>query len=156
MTLAAALPACALTAVELSWEALQVARENAVAQGVGGRVHFVHADGTESLRGPFDLIVSNPPYVPTEATIRVIEHQLRDPALSLDGGADGMALHRRLLADAPRLLAPQAALGMECAEDQAGPLRALADATPWAARTELYHDLAGRPRGLFIESKDQW
>jgi release factor glutamine methyltransferase len=71
--------------------------------------------------------------------------------MSLRGGADGMTFLRRLLDEAPQLLSPGGALIMECAEDQAEPLRRMAGEAPWTRHSTIYHDLAGRPRGLFIE-----
>lgn len=73
--------------------------------------------------------------------------------MSLRGGSDGMTFHRRLLAEAAQLLSPGGALVMECAEAQARPLYAMAEAVPWAKSAAIYHDLAGRPRGLRIERR---
>ncbi len=150
ISLAKGVPACLVVAIELSWEALQIAAANTVWHGVDDRVCLVQADATEALRGPVALLISNPPYVPSgELTPRGVL-TTGDPRLSLDGGPDGMALHRRLLAHAPRLLAPGGVVCLECAEPQAAVLQAEAQAAPWVSRAEVIRDLAGRPRGVWV------
>ena len=151
ISLAKAVPTCTVVAVELSWKALQAARTNVVAHRVEHRISIVQADWTAGLGGRFDLIMSNPPYVPDDEVWRV-HGRPSDPELSLRGGPDGMAFHRRLLAEAPQLLAPGGALLMECAEAQARLLQDMVTTASWAKTATMYHDLAGRPRGLFIES----
>ena len=151
--LAKAVPTCVLVAVELSWKALLTAAANAGVHRVAHRIHLVQTDWTSGVRGSYALIVANPPYVPTDDVERLLAGGGREPRLSLDGGPDGMHWHRRLLEDAPRLLAPGGALGMECAEDQAQRLAMLARGAPWAARTQVYQDLTGRPRGLWIDRR---
>ncbi len=153
ISLAKAVPTCVLIAVELSWTALLTAAANAGVHRVAHRIQLVQTDWTSGVRGPCSLIVANPPYVPTDDVERMLAGGGREPRLSLDGGPDGMQWHRRLLEDAPRLLAPGGALGMECAEDQAQRLAVLARSQPWAARTQVYHDLTGRPRGLWIDRR---
>lgn len=151
ISLAKAVPTCIVVAVELSWMAFQVARTNVITHRVEHRLRLVHTDWTTGIRGPFDMIVSNPPYVPDEEA-RSLDGRTGDPALSLNGGRDGMAFHRRLLADAEQRLPAGGALLMECAEGQALPLQQMGQALPWTKAVRIYEDLAGRPRGLFIES----
>jgi len=146
IALARAVSTCVVVAVELSWEALQVAQANCAAHGVRDCVRLIQADWAAAVRGPFDVVLSNPPYVPTQD----IPPTLGDPRLALDGGLDGLEWHRRLLADMPRLLTGGGVLGAECDERQAGALLALAQAQPWIRDTALYADLAGRPRGIWI------
>lgn len=152
ISLAKAVPACIVVAVELSWMALQVARTNVITHRVEHRLRLVHTDWTTGIRGPCDMIVSNPPYVPTAELARLPEGVRREPRESLDGGVDGMVFHRRLLVDAERLLAPGGTLLMECAEAQARPLGQMAKGTSWAKTVRMIEDLAGRPRGLFIDT----
>ncbi len=148
ISLAKAVPTCIVVAVELSWMALQVARTNVITHRVEHRLRLVHTDWTAGIRGTFELIIANPPYVPSAE----VDARMGDPRQSLDGGPDGMMFHRRTLADAPRLLSAGGALLMECAEGQALPLRQMGQALPWTKAVRIYEDLAGRPRGLFIES----
>ena len=155
ISLACAIEACVIVAAELSWDALTVLRRNAEALGVAGRVLPVQADWACGLKGPYDLIVSNPPYVPTgeiDGLAREIGHE---PRMSLDGGPDGMAFHRRLIEAAPPLLRDGGALCVECAETQAEPLLRLIRTQPWVARARVVEDLTGRPRGLWVERRHE-
>ena len=90
---------------DLSPDALDVARRNAAALGLGGRACFLEGDFAAGLTGRFDLVVSNPPYISTP-DIATLAREVRDhdPRLALDGGADGLAAYRAIAADAPRLL----------------------------------------------------
>ena len=106
-------------AVDVSPAAAAVARDNARALGVAARVRVVAADLLECVRGlRADLIVSNPPYLPT-ATVPELEPEVRahEPRLALDGGPDGLALIRRIAATARRCLKPSGALALETAGD---------------------------------------
>jgi release factor glutamine methyltransferase len=115
-------------AVDLSVAALDCAARNAELHGVGGRLLPVCADYTSALKpaeacprgAGFDWVVSNPPYIRTavlaELAREVIHH---DPVLALDGGKDGLAAYRRIVADAARLLAPGGRIGLEIGHDQA-------------------------------------
>jgi len=150
-SLALEVAACAIVAVELSCEAVRVAAANLARLGLSARVWAVRSDWTEGLRGPVDLIISNPPYVCTEDLSSLPADVRHEPRLGLDGGADGLQLHRRLFADAPRLLADDGAVIVECAEAQAAPLRRMALDARWARAARVVPDLAGRPRALVIE-----
>jgi len=106
-------------AVDVSPAAAAVARDNARALGVAERVRVVAADLLECVRGlRADLIVSNPPYLPT-ATVPELEPEVRahEPRLALDGGPDGLALIRRIAATARGCLKPSGALALETAGD---------------------------------------
>jgi release factor glutamine methyltransferase len=106
-------------AVDVSPAAAAVARDNARALGVAARVRVVAADLLECVRGlRADLIVSNPPYLPT-AIVPELEPEVRahEPRLALDGGPDGLALIRRIAATARRCLKPSGALALETAGD---------------------------------------
>ncbi|MBI3324175.1 MAG: peptide chain release factor N(5)-glutamine methyltransferase [Candidatus Omnitrophica bacterium] len=150
VSLSLGVPACLVGAVELSWEAFRLARANIARHDVSTRVWLIRSQWTEGLRGPIDLIVSNPPYVRTGDLESLPAVVRREPAVGLDGGPDGMAFHRRLLADAKRLLAPGGSLCMESAEDQTDVLERSARALSWPAQVRSYVDLTGRPRGVVI------
>lgn len=154
ISLAQAVGACAVTALELSWKVLQTARTNVLAHHLDDRIHLIQSDWTSGVGGAFHLIISNPPYVPTEELARLPDGVRREPRGSLDGGPDGMRFHRRLLMDAGRLLAPGGWLWMECAESQAEALRASAAERAWAAEASVVDDLAGRPRIVGIRRRD--
>jgi len=154
ISLAHAVGACAITALELSWKALQTARTNVLAHHLDDRIHLMQSDWTSGVGGVFHLIISNPPYIPSAELARLPEGVRREPRGSLDGGADGMRFHRRLLMDAQRLLSPGGWLWMECAESQAQTLRACAAGCAWAAEASVASDLAGRPRIVGARRRD--
>ena len=102
---------------DLSLSALATARSNAAALGLAGRSGFVACSYAAALRGPFDLIVSNPPYIPSgeipKLSLDVREH---DPHLALDGGNDGYDAYRALIPQAAERLAPGGALMVEAGQ----------------------------------------
>ncbi|GAN46481.1 peptide chain release factor N(5)-glutamine methyltransferase [Methylobacterium radiotolerans] len=142
--------------------ALRVAWDNAVTNGVGDRARFVAGDWCDALRGRFDLVVSNPPYI-ARAVIGTLEREVRghDPAAALDGGADGLEAYRRILGGAGACLALGGLLVLEIGYDQAAAVTDLARAAGYRARG-LTRDLAGhdrvlsfdRPEGLFSGHRD--
>jgi len=124
VSLAAERPKWRVSAVDVSPEALAVARTNATRHEV--EIEFHEADLTSSMDPPWDLIVANLPYIPTtdlEALPREVHH---DPPSALDGGPDGLDLVRRLVEDLPRLLRPCGGAILEIGEDQADGVASLA------------------------------
>ena len=107
-----------MTAVDISADALEVAKENAEANGAD--VLFIQSDLFSRLRGRFDIIVSNPPYIPT-AEIETLEREVKsfEPRLALDGGADGLDIYRRIAADASKYLNRGGMLIMEVGKGEA-------------------------------------
>jgi len=104
-------------ATDRSPAALTVARRNAVT--LSAPVRLVLTDLISSLAGPVDLVVANLPYVPAEAMGALPLEVQRDPPMALDGGPDGLTLVRRLLADLPRVMAPEAVTLLELGDGQA-------------------------------------
>jgi len=124
--LAARLPGLQALATDCSPAALAVAARNVRSHGLADRVRLVAGDLMEPLREHgvrLDLVVANPPYVPS-AVIRSLPAEVSawEPRLALDGGPDGMAVLRRIVASAPAVLAPGGRLLMEIGEEQAGAL----------------------------------
>jgi release factor glutamine methyltransferase len=153
LALARALPDAAVIATDVSPEALVVARQNAARHGVEKRIAFLQGDLLAPLTQPVDLLVANLPYV-TSSDLTALQPEVRDyePSLALDGGADGLDLVRRLLADATSHLRPHAVLVLEIGAAQ-GPqaAREAAAAMP-AARITVLRDLGGYDRVLVIET----
>lgn len=121
VTVAVREPNAHITAIDVSAEALAVAKENARRHGVGGRLIFQQQDGlSEQIDRGAEIIVSNPPYIPSEA-IAALQPEVRDqePRLALDGGTDGLHFYRRLVRDAGRVLIPGGWLGVEVGQGQA-------------------------------------
>ena len=146
--LASERPDLDVIAVDLSPAAAAVARDNARALGVTARVRVVAADLLECVRDlRADLIVSNPPYLPT-ALVPELEPEVRthEPSLALDGGPDGLALIRRIAATVRRCLKPSGAVALETAGDaQAEAAAALLRSAGWQA-VAVRADLAGVDR----------
>lgn len=141
-------PGLRLIASDISPAALEVARQNARRCGLAGQIAFIQANLLPP-GGPYDLICANLPYIPRLALsgLAVSRHE---PRLALDGGPDGRALVRRLLAQATHSLAPQAALLLEIEASQGPDARALAEAHFPGASIAIVPDLAGRDRLLSI------
>ena len=125
---------------DLNPHALAVARDNARRLGLH-RAAFVACDLAAALRGPFDLIVSNPPYIASgDIATLAPEVRLFDPRLALDGGADGLNFYRAIAAAAPALLAPEGTVVVELGAGQADPVAAIftaAGLAPSTARPDL-------------------
>jgi release factor glutamine methyltransferase len=132
---------------DISASALRIARENAGRLGLD-RAAFVAADMAAPLRGPFDLIVSNPPYIAT-ADIDALAPEVRafDPLQALDGGRDGLDSYRVIAACAPTLLAEGGFVAVELGADQAEAVGALFAAQGLAVLPP-HADLSGVPRAL--------
>lgn len=96
---------CRMFASDISEKALEVARLNARLNGVSDRISFIKSDLFEDIGGEFDYIVSNPPYIARYEFETLQKEVLKEPALALDGGADGLGFYRRIFSEASRHLA---------------------------------------------------
>ena len=110
---ALAYPDVRVDACDISADALAVARINVDKHGLQQRIHLFESDGLASVRGPYDLILCNPPYVNALSMAALPLEYRAEPALALSGGSDGMDFIRALLRDAPRHMAEQAVLVLE-------------------------------------------
>lgn len=150
IALACKCPAAEIWAVDVSPEALAMARENAARHGGAARIRFLEGDGFAALPpdARFDLIISNPPYIPSEE-IASLQPEVRDhdPRGALDGGADGLDYGRRLAAEAARFLNPDGRLMLEFGDAQAGLLRPIFEEHNWIVET-IAEDYTRRPRIL--------
>jgi release factor glutamine methyltransferase len=140
-------PAGEIVAVDASDDALAVARRNAERHEVSRRVHFLKADLLAGVPGPFDAVVSNPPYVPA-SDIPGLQPEVRDyePLEALGGGADGLDVIRRLVPEAAAILRPGGWLLFEFGFGQAEGVRTIVGADPRLDLVEVRADLAGIPR----------
>lgn len=142
-------PSAHVVATDISDEALGLAKENARRLGsiIEAREGDLYDALPEDLRGRFDLIVSNPPYVADGAYLPM-EVKDHEPALALFGGPDGLAVTRRIAAGASRWLSPSGLLALEVGETQAEEVRSLL--TGLDAWVEP--DLTGRERFVFARA----
>ncbi len=133
--------------VDLSPAAAALAARNAAALGLASRAGFFAGHWADALATRFDLVISNPPYIESgEIPGLMPDVAAYEPATALDGGADGLAAYRAILAALPGLLAPNGAAILEIGATQAPAVTALAAAAGYAAAARA--DLAGHPRAL--------
>jgi len=151
LTLLREYPQATGVGIDASEAALAVARANAETLGVASRARLLAADWrqegwTSSLEGPFDLLVSNPPYIESAAVEGLMpEVSAHEPRLALDGGADGLAAYRIIAAAAPRLVAAGGWAVVEGGEGQAADIAALFAAAGFSPRSPR-QDLGGVDR----------
>jgi len=151
VAVAKALPHGRLYATEISSRALDVARENAARHEVLERITFVHGDLVEpllclGLAHHCDLMVSNPPYVATRELAGLPAEVRYEPLEALDGGSDGLDVHRRLINGASTLLRPGGWLALEMAPGQGPSLSRLLQEQGAFGDIEVTPDLSGRER----------
>ena len=165
------LPGARAVATDLSDGALAVARANAERLGLSARVTWRCGDGVNACAGAVpaagaDAVCANPPYVPS-ADVDGLPREVREhePRAALDGGPDGLAVHRRIVAGAAFYLRPGGALALEtCAEGhQAGAVAALIAAAGGFAPAKIVQDYAGLDRvvvatrlGAAADGGDPW
>lgn len=135
------------TGADISREALKVAEENGRRLGIPeDRVAWIQGDLFENLEGSFDLLVSNPPYIPSGELLGLQEEvRLHDPALALDGHEDGLYFYRRIAAEAGKYLRDGAYLMLEIGWDQGEAVRGLLEAAGYR-EVEVKKDLSGNDR----------
>jgi release factor glutamine methyltransferase len=136
--------------IDLSEEACATARVNAAANGVAGRAQFRQGDWTSGLEGAFDLILSNPPYIPA-GDIADLSPSVRDydPRRALDGGRDGLDPYRLFARTLPRLLAPGGSVILEIGAGQEADVVSLMQGGGFTFRGSR-RDLGGHPRALIF------
>ena len=149
IALAKFIPQSRVVSVDISAQALEVARANARYHGVEDRIEFIHEDLEK--RGlfnvsPFDLIISNPPYIPTAQLKSLPKDVQQEPSGALDGGKDGLYFYRIIIKYTPCLLRNGACLMMEFGDGQAQAIKELVEAQKAFSRIEIIQDLAGRDR----------
>jgi release factor glutamine methyltransferase len=138
-----------LEATDSSEEALSLATENAVAHGVADLIVFRGGDLLEGLpvgAAPFDVLVANLPYVPSDRVPELPIAARFEPRDALDGGIDGLAVVRRLLPQLPAAVTKDGVALLEIGANQARTFREAVDAELPGWSLEIYGDLSGRPR----------
>jgi release factor glutamine methyltransferase len=156
IALASKCPAVEVWAIDVSPEALALARQNATHHSLADRIRFLPGDGFAPLPegARFDLIISNPPYIPS-GEIASLQPEVRDydPHRALDGGTDGLDYGRRLAAESARFLKPHGRLMLEFGDGQAEPLRASLAAQGWLVES-IVEDYTHRPRLVVARQSD--
>jgi release factor glutamine methyltransferase len=157
LTLLAELPGAAGVGTDTSVAALDVARANARRLGVAHRAQWLAADALEAVCGKFDILISNPPYIPTQ-DIAGLDPEVRcyDPPSALDGGPDGLRFFRRLVARMGDVVVDGWTV-LEVAHDQADAVTALLSSTGSAASAgdiRFYRDVAGKRRCVAARARN--
>jgi len=150
IALAAKCPNAKVTALDISPDALALAKQNAAQNKVVERMEFLRGDGFTALAADakFDLIVSNPPYI-ASAEIETLEPEVKDfdPRTALDGGVDGLDFYRRLAQEAKAFLKPGGKIMMEFGDGQANDIAKIFEAEKWIVET-VQEDYSHRARIL--------
>ncbi len=142
-------PAAFGIGIDLASDAAGLAQTNAVRLGLGGRAAFCCGDWAAALRGRFDLVVSNPPYI--EASViptLMLEVAAHEPRRALDGGSDGLDAYRAIMAMLPDLLTSSGAAVLELGIGQGPAVASLAAAAGFVA--SFHPDLAGVDRAIVL------
>ena len=159
IALATEIPTARILATDVSWRALRVARANALAHAVAGRVTFLRGNLWQAVNGQtsagsVDLVVANPPYVPTRDVATLMPEIQWEPRLALDGGADGLRVQRDIIATSPERIRPGGFLLLEIGADQAEAILALLGKMGRFETGRIFRDLAGRPRVIAARRRD--
>jgi len=136
LALAKKFPRAQILAVDISEDALCVAQENAKKHKLSERIHFLQSDLWENVTGTFDLIIANPPYIPTENLAALTAEVKHEPRLALDGGADGYEITRPLCTAAADYLNAGGLLALELDDGQARPLARGLEEIGWRAEVK--------------------
>ncbi|HSB68547.1 MAG TPA: peptide chain release factor N(5)-glutamine methyltransferase [Candidatus Methylomirabilis sp.] len=152
IALALELPEARIIATDSSWRALRVARANAEAHGVADRLVFLRGDLWRALApphagaAPVDVVVANPPYIPSGAVEALMPEVQWEPRVALDGGPDGLRVLGQIIATTPPNLRAGGFLLLEIGADQALAVIRLIEATHGFEPPRVFQDLAGRDR----------
>ncbi len=136
-------------AVDISEKALAIAVQNSKKFRLQEQIHFLQSDLWENVQGTFDLIISNPPYIPSEIVDTLTREVLREPRLALDGGADGLGVVRPLCAVAADYLNPGGWLALELCTGQAAAVARGLTEIGW--RATVKKDIVGIERFVLAQ-----
>ena len=160
VSVALALPAVRVAAIDISPDALAVARANMAQHEVESRIEYFLGDllaalSDEAWAYQADVILSNPPYI-ADRELPALQPEVRDfePRLALAGGRDGMDVHRRLLQQAPAYLKPGGVLRMEVGMGQVAAVCRRAEAGGWFRTASVLRDQGGIDRVVCFEKKE--
>jgi release factor glutamine methyltransferase len=156
VTLAAEMPETSVLALDISEEALQVARKNAADLGVADRIEFRRSDFFSALHEheTFDVILSNPPYISEPEYPTLQKEVLHDPKIAMLGGPDGLSAIRVIVAEAPRFLAGGGRVMFEVGYNQAEAVAKLTEGDSLYQSFSYIKDLAGVDRVIILGCGD--
>jgi release factor glutamine methyltransferase len=150
ISLARHIPDLRIIAVDLSFPALIIARQNALQHGVLDQIDFIQADLVLASNNRFDLLCANLPYIPSDQLVQLKIYG-KEPRLALDGGPSGLDLIRRLIEAVPTLAAAGGLILFEIESSQGEPINNLASSVLPNAEVKVHIDLAKRDRLVSIQ-----
>ncbi|MBF0168423.1 MAG: peptide chain release factor N(5)-glutamine methyltransferase [Alphaproteobacteria bacterium] len=155
LALLSAYPQATGLGIDISPEAVALARRNAQNLGLAGRALFQEGNWGAGIEERFDLVLSNPPYIPT-ADIAGLEPEVAffEPLLALDGGQDGLVAYRQIAADLSRLLQPSGLAVLELGIGQDQPVSHLLQGQGLVVHS-FKADLGGIPRAILVKKEDK-
>ena len=140
-----------VTLVDISKEAIEIAKKNAIQNGVENKVTFIQSDMFENVKGKFDIIVSNPPYIETDI-IQTLDKQVQnEPHIALDGGKDGLDFYKILINEAHKYLKKDGKIFLEIGYDQKQEIESLAKQSKHYKKIETIKDLSQNDRVIILE-----
>jgi release factor glutamine methyltransferase len=152
IALAAKCPNAKIVATDISADALALAKQNAARHNVTERIQFQQSDGFAALSGDarFDLIISNPPYIPS-AEVATLQPEVRDfdPRVALDGGTDGLDFYRLIAAHAASFLKSDGKIMLEFGDGHAQAVRKIFENEKWIVEA-VKEDYSHRARILIV------
>ncbi len=153
LSLLSELPASTAVAVDCCEKALLVAKENAMALGLTARIDFMCSNWFENVEGEFDIIISNPPYIPTSLIPSLAEEVSKfEPMLALDGGNDGFSCYRQILENLSGFMADSGFAAFELGIGQQNGMEELAQENNLEV-VGVRHDLGGIARCMILQHK---
>ncbi len=152
ISLAFIFPQVQIIGADISKEALEVARKNSDNMNLGPRVQFVQSDLFKNIKGGFDLIISNPPYIPTEVIKTLSPEVQSEPHIALDGGKDGLKIIKKIIDAAPSFLKEGGLLALEIGFGQSEKVLKFFSGQYWQTPF-TGKDFAGIERFVFARKK---
>ncbi len=139
-----------ITLVDISKEAIEIAKKNAIQNDVENKVTFIQSNMFENIKEKFDIIVSNPPYIKTDI-IQTLDKQVQnEPHIALDGGKDGLDFYKILISKAPNFLKENGKLFLEIGYDQKQEVENLAKQNKYYKKIENIKDLSQNDRVIIL------
>lgn len=152
VSLAKYLPNTEITAVDISQEALKVAKKNAISNEVENQITFISSDLFTNLENQkFDIIVSNPPYIRTEEIKSLSKEVQNEPLIALDGGQDGLDFYRDIIKQAHNYLKSNGKLCLEIGDEQKDAITQILKSNFNYTNIKYYKDLQGNDRVIIAE-----
>lgn len=142
-------PNLRMVASDRYWPPLKIAQENILLHNLQDRITLLQANLLQGVSGQFDLLVANPPYIPTKV-LSSLEVVKSEPLSALDGGEDGLFFAREIIRNAPKVLKPGGMILMEVEQTLGGQAQALAKQFFPRSNTDLLLDYSGFPRVLRV------